>query len=252
MGLQAIEPRRLYRQVADQLRSYIDSGDIPVGARMPTERELAEKLSVSRPTIREALIALEVEGRVRIRVGSGIYVAEPPAAPAAAHQPDGEGPFEVLSARTFFEGAVAAEAARRAQPRDIERIDAILERMAGAIRLGEESIGLDREFHSTIAAILGNTVIERIVRDLFDQRMSPYFDRLATHFEDEGSWMQALNEHRAIRNALAVQDAVHARDAMRRHLENSQARFFRSFGDGEGDVDDRDPVDPRAQPARLL
>ena len=72
MPLAAIEPRRLYRQVADQLRQLIADGEYPVGSRLPTERELAEKLGVSRPTVREALIALEVEGRLRIRVGSGI------------------------------------------------------------------------------------------------------------------------------------------------------------------------------------
>src|SRR6185436_8232886 len=75
--LEAVEARRLYRQVADQLRALIDSGEYAVGSRLPTERDLAEQLKVSRPTVREALIALEVEGRVRIRVGSGIYVTEP-------------------------------------------------------------------------------------------------------------------------------------------------------------------------------
>jgi len=69
--LEAVEARRLYRQIADQLRALIDSGEYAVGSRLPTERDLAEQLKVSRPTVREALIALEVEGRVRIRVGSG-------------------------------------------------------------------------------------------------------------------------------------------------------------------------------------
>lgn len=243
MALQAIEPRRLYRQVADQLRSYLDAGEIPVGARMPTERELAEKLSVSRPTIREALIALEVEGRVRIRVGSGIYVAEPAGA-AGAGRPDAEGPFEILSARSFIEGAVAAEAAGRIQSRHIEQIDAILARMANSRHPSDETVALDRDFHIAIAAVLGNAVIERTVRDLFDQRMSPYFGRLAAHFENEESWRQALAEHRAIRNALAAHDAVHARDAMRRHLEYSQARFSRSFGESDGEPD---PVRPQDQ-----
>ena len=77
--LEAVEARRLYRQVADQLRALIDSGEYVVGSRLPTERDIAEQLKVSRPTVREALIALEVEGRVRIRVGSGIYVSEPAA-----------------------------------------------------------------------------------------------------------------------------------------------------------------------------
>ena len=65
LPLEAIEPRRLYRQIADQLRQLIDDGEYPVGSRLPTERELAEQLGVSRPTVREALIALEVEGRLR-------------------------------------------------------------------------------------------------------------------------------------------------------------------------------------------
>ncbi|MFX5271933.1 GntR family transcriptional regulator, partial [Acinetobacter baumannii] len=74
MPLEAVEARRLYRQIADQLRGLIERGEYAVGTKLPTERDLAEQLKVSRPTVREALIALEVEGLVRIRVGSGIYV----------------------------------------------------------------------------------------------------------------------------------------------------------------------------------
>lgn len=239
MALEAIEPRRLYRQVADQLRAYLDSGAIPVGARMPTERELAERLNVSRPTIREALIALEVEGRVRIRVGSGIYVSEPPVVAETA-RPEEEGPFELLRARSFIEGAVAAEAAARIEPRHLAILDSILARMEGAIQPSDEAINLDREFHVAVASILGNAVIERCVRDLFNQRMSPYFGRLAAHFEDEASWKAALREHRAIRNALAERDPILARDALRRHLERSQERFSISFGDLEGEADERE------------
>ncbi|TIU09927.1 MAG: winged helix-turn-helix transcriptional regulator, partial [Mesorhizobium sp.] len=62
MPIQAVEPRRLYRQIADQLRQLIDAGEFAVGDRLPTERELADQLGISRPTVREALIALEVEG----------------------------------------------------------------------------------------------------------------------------------------------------------------------------------------------
>ena len=69
-----VESRRLYRQVADQIRLMIASGELAVGQRLPAERDLAEQLSVSRPTVREALIVLEVEGLVNIRMGSGIYV----------------------------------------------------------------------------------------------------------------------------------------------------------------------------------
>ena len=106
MPLEAIEPRRLYRQIADQIRQLIDQGEYAVDSRLPAERELADMLGVSRPTVREALIALEVEGRLRIKVGSGVYINAPP---ASEHEADAghEGPFEVLRARAFVEGAVA-------------------------------------------------------------------------------------------------------------------------------------------------
>ena len=240
MALEAIEPRRLYRQVADQLRIYIDSGACPVGSRLPTERELAEKLNVSRPTIREALIALEVEGRVRIRVGSGIYVSEMASAPPLMRS-EIEGPFELLRARSFIEGAIAAEAAGRIEDAHIAKLDVILARMEHVIQPSDEAVALDCEFHVAIAAILGNAVIERFVRDLFNQRMSPYFGRLAAYFENEKSWKAAYAEHRAIRNALAARDPALARDALRRHLERSQERFSHSFGEGEP-VGETDPV----------
>ena len=250
MPLEAIEPRRLYRQVADQLRSYLDSGALQVGERMPTERDLAERLSVSRPTIREALIALEVEGRVRIRVGSGIYVSEPPVA-ASVLRAEHEGPFELLRARSFIEGAIAAEAAGRIQPKHLEMLDAILARMAVTLHPGDEAIALDCEFHVAVASVLGNAVVERCVRDLFNQRMSPYFGRLAAYFEDAESWKEALQEHRAIRNALAAHDPILARDALHRHLEHSQDRFSKSFGEAEHDTDHPDSApEPRAAASR--
>ena len=131
MPLEAIEPRRLYRQIADQLRQLIAHGEYPVGSRLPTERELADTLGVSRPTVREALIALEVEGRLRIRVGSGIYVIAQQAGEAASAPTPIEGPFEVLRARAVVESAVAEAAARRATPEDVARLDAILAEVGG-------------------------------------------------------------------------------------------------------------------------
>ena len=231
MPLEAIEPRRLYRQIADQLRSLIDQGEYPVGARLPTERDLADRLGVSRPTVREALIALEVEGRLRIRVGSGIYVTEPPPAPVIQVAQPAEGPFEVLTAREFVESAIAAEAARVARDADVADLDAILDAMARAPSPSEEAIRLDRAFHMSIAGIIGNSVLVRIVGDLFDQRINPYFRQLASYFENRESWSQALDEHRAIRNRIAARDPTGAHEAMRTHMRCSQARFSVTFGE---------------------
>jgi DNA-binding FadR family transcriptional regulator len=230
--LEAVEARRLYRQVADQLRALIDSGEYAVGGRLPTERDLAEQLKVSRPTVREALIALEVEGRVRIRVGSGIYVSEPPSptqpVPTSATI---EGPFELLSAREFIEGAIAEQAARGASSEDLECIDAALAAMASVPHPGEASMVHDRAFHVAVAASLGNAVLVRVVGDLFDQRLNPYFAKLAHYFENPETWQAALTEHQAIRAAIAVRDPAAAGAAMRKHLARSQERFAQNFGD---------------------
>jgi DNA-binding GntR family transcriptional regulator len=92
-------------------------------------------------------------------------------------------------------------------------------------------LALDREFHVAVAGILDNAVLARFVGQLFDQRINPYFVQLARYFENEGTWRQALSEHRAVRDAIAAGDGEGARAAMRRHLRLSQERFSRSFGD---------------------
>src|SRR5438105_9316042 len=112
MPFQSIEPRRLYRQIADQIRGLIKGGEYRAGARLPPERDLARQLGVSRPSVREALIALEVEGLVEVRVGSGIYVRNPANAKSRSELPADTGPFELLRARWIIEGECAALAAK--------------------------------------------------------------------------------------------------------------------------------------------
>ena len=142
---------------------------------MPAERELAEKFGLSRPTVREALIALEVEGRIRIRVGSGIYVRAAAKDTPPPGQGNDEGPFELLRAREFVEGAIAAEAAIQAGPEDIEKLDDVLTRMKASNHPSESTIGIDREFHTSVAGILGNAVLVRFIGEMFDQRLNPLF-----------------------------------------------------------------------------
>ena len=230
--LEAVEARRLYRQVADQLRALIDSGEYAVGSRLPTERDLAEQLKVSRPTVREALIALEVEGRVRIRVGSGIYVSEPasPRARRCRRRRRSKGRSSCCAP------ANSSKARSRNRPRgwrhreDIERIDAALAAMASVPHPGEASMVHDRAFHVAVAGSLGNAVLVRVVGELFDQRLNPYFAKLAHYFENPETWQAALAEHQAIRDAIAARDPDAAGAAMRKHLARSQERFAQNFG----------------------
>ncbi|KQT60684.1 MULTISPECIES: FadR/GntR family transcriptional regulator [unclassified Aureimonas] len=233
MPITAIQPRRLYQQVAEQLRALIEGGEFAIGDRLPSERDLAEQLGISRPTVREALIALEVEGRIRIRVGSGIFVAAPKAGPALTPGSI-EGPFELLRARALIEGALVQEAATLASSADIALLDALLAQMEGGAHASQATIDLDREFHCAIAGILGNAVLVRFIGELFDQRINPFFERLSTYFENDHTWSEALIEHRAVRDAIAAGDGEAAKAAMRRHLQESQKRFSRNFGEGAG------------------
>ena len=117
MPLQTVEPQRLYRQIAEQLRVLIRQGEFAPGTRLPAERDLARQLGVSRPSVREALIALEVEGWVEVRSGSGVYAQDRPAPArqtAADSAPPEWGPLELIRARRVVEGETAAIAALRA------------------------------------------------------------------------------------------------------------------------------------------
>lgn len=233
MPLEPIEPRRLYREIATQLRRLIDAGEYPLGSRLPTERELAHTLDVSRPTVREALIALEVEGRVRIRVGSGIYVMPHCRALARPAQWD-EGPFEVLGARALLEGAVAQEAARDPSKQDVAKLDALLEKTRRGSNRQKGWLGFDRRFHVAIVSMLNNAVLTRTVQELLDQRNSPCFKALAYYMEDASGRADAHHEHQAIRDAIAARSPARARAAMINHLTLSQQRYSRDFGAPEG------------------
>ena len=223
--MQGDKPRRPYRVIADQILDLVAENGLAPGDRLPAERELAERFGVSRPSLREALIALEVEGRLDIRMGSGIYVG----APARAAAIEGESPFEVLQARAIVESAIAEEAARRCDPAAVAAMDRILARMAEALGDPARSLDLDGAFHIAVAMGTGNGLLADMTADIYRLRLSPFFSRLAAHFEGPGTWRLALAEHGAIRDAIAAGDAGAAREAMRHHLTESQRRFCRAF-----------------------
>ena len=228
----ALEPRRLYRQVAEQIRALIEAGELKPGTRLPPERELAERFAVSRPTVREALIVLEVEGHIQIRMGSGVYISQKPEGSGELRQlEDTEGPLEILQARCLIESAIAEEAARRVTRAGLQRIDATLERMARSLEEPEVALGCDRDFHTAIADMIGNSALKHFTGLIYDSRMSPYFTKLASYFEGPHTWKLALEEHHIIRDALATCDPAAAREAMRSHLTLAQKRFSESFGE---------------------
>jgi DNA-binding FadR family transcriptional regulator len=226
MPLQAVETRRLYRQIADQLRAAIAAGEFAPGARLPPERDLAVQLGVSRPSVREALIALEVEGLVEVRMGSGVYVTgASPRAAAVAGMDAALGPFDIIRARQLIEAELAALAARSRTPATVKRLRAAVKAMEDDIARGIMPMRGDREFHVALAEASDNAALVRVVTELFDERNNPLFVQLGHHFENARSWRAAVAEHRAVLRAVADGDAALARRAMRDHLQQSHDRF---------------------------
>jgi GntR family transcriptional regulator, transcriptional repressor for pyruvate dehydrogenase complex len=230
MPIQPVEPRRLYLQIAEQVRSLITAGEFASGSRLPSERELAKRFGVSRPSLREALIALEVQGYVDVRPGSGIVVTKPSSA-----TPDGlgdEGPLEILRARIIIEGAIAGEAARIIKPKDIAALEKLLLAIEDEVADEPARLFADQQFHLYIATKLGNKVLLRLVTGLFGQRDSPLAQQFATDFDDAKTWAAVSAEHRRIVSALAARDPEQARKAMRDHLLKAHKRWAQDLDRG--------------------
>jgi DNA-binding FadR family transcriptional regulator len=230
MPIQAIESQRLYRQISNQLRSLILSGEFPINSRLPAERDLAVQLGVSRPSLREALIALEVEGYIEVRMGSGIYVCEPQSSAAGTFDlSTEEGPLELIRARALIEGEIAAIAAKTGRKAQFDAIEQAIDMMEAEAAAGKKPLEADRLFHIRMAETTGNSVLVGVVRRLFDARLGPLFDQLHSHFETVDVWAQAISEHREVLKALRAKDAGRARAAMQRHMDIAFKRLTSSL-----------------------
>jgi GntR family uxuAB operon transcriptional repressor len=236
--LQVVEPVRLYRQIAGQIATLIDSGEFVPGSRLPPERELAVLLGVSRTSLREALISLEIAGRVEVRVGTGIFVQSQRAIRAAGTssghaiagaRDDGPGPFELLAARRLIEGEIAALAARRIRKAEIAALQETIERMRAHGDDFEQRDQADRDFHVAIAEATGNGSFALVVHALWEQRRGELWSKIEEHFHTASLREKTLSDHSAIVAALAAHDSTAARAAMHRHLARVEREFQRKW-----------------------
>lgn len=218
--------RRQYQVVADRIRAYIHEQSMPPGARLPAERELAQLLGVSRPSLREALIALEIDGQVDIRGGSGVYVCAPPVGSAGSTSALGASPAELMQARVMLEGAVVALAAAHVTPEGLRRVADALAAMREGHAHGRKPVEADRRFHLSIAEMAGNAVLADMVATLFDGRHEPIAARMSGEVEAMPQpWQFALAEHEAIYRALEARNPLAASAALCAHLQASHARW---------------------------
>lgn len=212
-----MKTQRLYKTVADKLLKRIDGGEYGVGARLPAERELAVEFNVSRPTIRESVIALEIAGRVEVRKGSGVYVVETEGRSEKSLELD-IGPFELTQARILIEGEAASLAASMIMDDELAQLESIIEDMISENDDQASGEIADKRFHLLIAHATRNTAIEAIVEDLWNLRESSPLTRNMYETVRLTGIKPSIDEHWAIYNALKARDAAGARAAMRNHL----------------------------------
>ena len=232
MPLQTVEPRRLYRQIADQISQLIGKGEYAAGARLPPERDLAKQLGVSRPSVREALIALEVEGMLDVRVGSGIYVTHPGKRPRSDALQGDSGPFEVIHARWLIESECAALAAKNASAAQLRAIRAAHALMVKESKRRRNPLDVDRKFHVSIAEASGNSALVLVVQTLWDQRMGPLYRSLERKLEYPKMAAETVREHQAVVSAIVRRDPRAARSAMRQHMSQTHNRYIKEWGMG--------------------
>jgi GntR family transcriptional repressor for pyruvate dehydrogenase complex len=252
MPVQSIHNRRLYQQIADQLRTMIERGEYPPGSYLPAERELSQQFGVSRTSLREALIALEVVGLVKVRVGDGVIVTGKPSTqstpPQAMDQamrgmpweldPELEAepadfnaevpPFSLLQARRLVEPEAAALAAENASGEQLAGIREALARNIDDNRKGSTTHPGDRLLHVRIADASGNPAYALLIRHLLGHKYGAMFQRLQTLYTTKDMPRRSEREHEAIVEAICARDPAAARKAMRTHLDSVIRIFSRT------------------------
>ncbi|GAA0735159.1 FadR/GntR family transcriptional regulator [Sphingomonas japonica] len=205
---------KLYRRIVQEIVADIASGVFPVGSRLPAERDLTERFKVSRPTIREAMIALEMQGMVEARKGSGVFVLA-----SSSGDMDREldiGAFEITEARRLLEGEVAAVAATEIDEPQLAELRSLLAQMDQDDDVAAEEA--DRRFHIAIAEATGNAVIISAVTDFWDMRFRSPLARAVLLKAGSLGTESRMIEHGRILSALEARSPIDARNAMRDHL----------------------------------
>ena len=225
MPFEKVQPEKLSTSVVKQIELLILRGILRPGERLPSERELADRLGVSRPSLRDAIANLQDRGLLTARAGAGIFVADvlgsafsPALIQLFASQE--EAVFDYLSFRRDMEGLAAERAARYASESDLKVIQVIFDKMEAAHskRNPEEEAGLDAQFHSAIIDASHNVVMLHMMRSMFDLLREGVFYNRQVMFRQRTSRASLLEQHRAINTALQARDPASARAAVEDHL----------------------------------
>jgi DNA-binding FadR family transcriptional regulator len=212
---------RLYQAVARQITELIVRDARGPDWRLPSERELAEELGVSRPVIREAIIALEMRGIVEVRGRSGVIAKAPAETFSFGATDTGPGPFELLEARLAIESSAAALAAEKITPEGLTYLAECISRMEQETDVELLNEKGDRDFHAFVAEATDNSLIISMVKGLWDMRdASPMWRKLHEHIHAPTVRPLWIGDHYAVLTALRLRNPDAAYKAMRKHIRN--------------------------------
>ncbi|MCH4565485.1 FCD domain-containing protein [Halomonas sp. EGI 63088] len=244
MNYKLSKPKRLYQEIGHQLYTELSSGRYKVGDRLPPERDIAERFSVSRAVVREALIMLELMELIEVRKGSGVYVIKLPSASSSNDtiekdlDEEDAGPFEMMQARQLIESYIAEFAATQVTKNDIRRMREALDMERKNIDLEATDYDGDKMFHLAIAEATQNSVLVDVLLNLWERReRSPMWKQLHSHITDQTYRKKWLVDHDNILTAIQRRNPNDARQAMWQHLENVKNTLMELSEHGEPDFD---------------
>ena len=229
MPFEKVQSEKLSLTIIRQIELLILRGVLRPGERLPSERDLADQLGVSRPSLREAIATLQESGLLATRAGAGVFVADvlgsafSPALVKLFADHD-EAVFDMLSFRRDMEGLAAGRAARLASDTDLAVIDAIFLRMEAADGTGSGA-DLDAEFHLSIIEASHNVIMLHMMRSMYELLREGVFFNRQVMFSQNVSRADLMDQHRAINEALQARDAAGARAAVEAHLDYVSAAF---------------------------
>lgn len=234
---QNLSSSRLYLQIADMLAARINTGELPPGSRLPAERDLAQSYDVSRQTVREALIALEVSGLVEIRPGSGIYVQKIAekgrGLKSSIVADDAPGPLEIMEARLLLEGEAASLAAERISNEELLKLKAYLQQMTLLVhsQKSSEAEAFDGKFHQLIASATRNSALQSMIEWLWQLRESSELSRLFARKIQQQVAGPNIAAHEKIYQCLSRRDAEGAKAAMQAHINEVTQAYMLLISD---------------------
>ena len=225
-----VRTKRLYEQIAEAIIQLVRDNDMQPGDRIPAELSLARQLGVSRPAVREAMIALETAGLIDVRIGDGTYVRRIPAPdfrmPWARADDPGPGPRELYEAQEHLECMAAAMAAKSISPEAIDRLEALVDKMDHQLQNGEPPFETTMAFHIGLAQGCGNTVIAGYVRELWARRQEPMWNTMREHDAVPDDLWDGLEMRRRMIALLRARDGRGAQALLHRHFRRKRKVYF--------------------------